>query len=69
MTSNLIFDKCQNRPPCRRSYGVMAITLDFESNNPSSNLGRTLDFYVEIYDFHSFSVQTVRTVKSNLNFI
>ena len=22
-------------------YGVMAITLDFESNNPSSNLGRT----------------------------
>ena len=23
------------------SYGVMAITLDFESNNPSSNLGRT----------------------------
>ena len=27
-----------------RSYGVMAITLDFESNNPSSNLGRTLPF-------------------------
>ena len=27
-----------------RSYGVMAITLDFESNNPSSNLGRTLLF-------------------------
>ena len=27
-----------------RSYGVMAITLDFESNNPSSNLGRTLHF-------------------------
>ena len=26
------------------SYGVMAITLDFESNNPSSNLGRTLLF-------------------------
>ena len=24
-----------------RFYGVMAITLDFESNNPSSNLGRT----------------------------
>ena len=23
------------------SYGVVAITLDFESNNPSSNLGRT----------------------------
>ena len=27
------------------SYGVMAITLDFESNNPSSNLGRTSSFY------------------------
>ena len=27
-----------------RFYGVMAITLDFESNNPSSNLGRTLLF-------------------------
>ena len=27
-----------------RSYGVMAITLDFESNNPSSNLGRTSYF-------------------------
>ena len=26
------------------SYGVMAITLDIESNNPSSNLGRTLIF-------------------------
>ena len=23
----------------------MAITLDFESNNPSSNLGRTFNFY------------------------
>ena len=28
----------------QRSYGVMAITLDFESNNPSSNLGRTSIF-------------------------
>ena len=28
-----------------RSYGVMAITLDFESNNPSSNLGRTSNFF------------------------
>ena len=27
-----------------RFYGVMAITLDFESNNPSSNLGRTFPF-------------------------
>ena len=26
----------------------MAITLDFESNNPSSNLGRTLPFLNEI---------------------
>ena len=29
-----------------RSYGVMAITLDFESNNPSSNLGRTSYFFL-----------------------
>ena len=29
---------------CQGSYGVMAITLDFESNNPSSNLGRTSYF-------------------------
>ena len=28
----------------RWSYGVMAITLDFESNNPSSSLGRTFLF-------------------------
>ena len=28
-------------PRVQWSYGVMAITLDFESNNPSSNLGRT----------------------------
>ena len=31
------------------SYGVMAITLDFESNNPSSNLGRTLLFLSWFY--------------------
>ena len=31
--------------PNRRFYGVMAITLDFESNNPSSNLGRTSSFF------------------------
>ena len=28
------------------SYGVMAITQDFESCNPSSSLGRTLTFLV-----------------------
>ena len=33
-----------------RSYGVMAITLDFESNNPSSNLGRTFNFW-HLYRF------------------
>ena len=32
-----------------RSYGVMAITLDFESNNPSSNLGSTLIFYLQVF--------------------
>ena len=31
----------KNEAGRRGSYGVMAITLDFESNNPSSNLGRT----------------------------
>ena len=28
-----------------RSYGVMAITVDFESTNPSSSLGRTSLFF------------------------
>ena len=27
-----------------RFYGVMVSTLDFESSDPSSNLGRTLSF-------------------------
>ena len=34
-----------------RSYGVMAITLDFESNNPSSNLGRTFPFLFLLDEF------------------
>ena len=34
-------------PP--RFFGVMAITLDFESNNPSSNLGRTFNFFLIFY--------------------
>ena len=41
-----------------RSYGVMAITLDFESNNPSSNLGRTLIFTILKARF----LKTARTV-------
>jgi hypothetical protein len=28
-----------------RFYGVMVSTLDFESSDPSSNLGRTYHFY------------------------
>ena len=28
-----------------RFYGVMVSTLDFESSDPSSNLGRTCKFY------------------------
>ena len=28
-----------------RLYGVMVSTLDSESNNPRSNLGRTYNFY------------------------
>ena len=40
-----------SKSPCIQwSYGVMAITLDFESNNPSSNLGRTLLFFFWKYD-------------------
>ena len=31
-----------------RSYGVMVSTLDFESSDPSSNLGRTFVFVVVI---------------------
>ena len=38
--------KSENYP---RSYGVMAITLDFESNNPSSNLGRTSLFFRQLH--------------------
>ena len=32
-----------------RFYGVMVSTLDFESSDPSSNLGRTLFIYLFIY--------------------
>ena len=39
--NNFIFLRITTRVD-QGSYGVMAITLDFESNNPSSNLGRTL---------------------------
>ena len=35
------FVNSERWPRVQWSYGVMAITLDFESNNPSSNLGRT----------------------------
>ena len=32
-------------------YGVMVSTLDFESSDPSSNLGRTL-FYRMVWKYH-----------------
>ena len=35
----------------RRFYGVMVSTLDFESSDPSSNLGRTLFIYLFMYFF------------------
>ena len=44
-----------------RSYGVMAITLDFESNNPSSNLGRTLHFCR--FEETIFGLSSLRLVK------
>ena len=31
---------------CARSHGVMVSTLDFESSDPSSNLGRTWWEYI-----------------------
>ena len=34
-----------------RFYGVMVSTLDFESSDPSSNLGRTLFIYLFMYFF------------------
>ena len=40
-------------------YGVMAITLDFESNNPSSNLGRT---YLFCKYGQPLSVDEIRTI-------
>ena len=33
--------KSKHRPSSLRFYGVMVSTLDFESSDPSSNLGRT----------------------------
>ena len=34
------------------SYGVMVSTLDFESSDPSSNLGRTYHFYSQEVCIH-----------------
>ena len=33
-----------------RSYGVMVSTLDSESSDPSSNLGRTYNIFQFLYD-------------------
>ena len=46
---NLVEFFSPSREFVSRFYGVMAITLDFESNNPSSNLGRTLPFLFETF--------------------
>ena len=48
--NNFIFLRITTRVD-QGSYGVMAITLDFESNNPSSNLGRTSYFCGKIGKF------------------
>ena len=48
----------------------MAITLDFESNNPSSNLGRTLIFFQEddgIYCYTKGADTTVLEVISQFH--
>ena len=39
-----------------RFYGVMVSTLDFESSDPSSNLGRTSTFFVNFATFNFFGV-------------
>ena len=39
--SDVMTFKIQPRKPFHRFYGVMVSTLDSESNNPSSSLGRT----------------------------
>lgn len=42
-----------------RFYGVMVSTLDSESNNPSSNLGRTF-FYLTLYSNNSRKITLLR---------
>ena len=39
-----------------RSYGVMVSTLDFESSDPSSNLGKTsqIFFYQTILKYYGY---------------
>ena len=48
----LLINIFKNQSPLSWSYGVMAITLDFESNNPSSSLGRTSPFEIFFYEIH-----------------
>ena len=45
MKKNLSISKTISKETLNWSYGVMVSTLDFESNNPSSILGRTFFFY------------------------
>ena len=38
------------------SYGVMVSTLDSESSDPSSNLGKTWGIVLSFYSFSSYSL-------------
>ena len=62
----LLINIFKNQSPSSWSYGVMAITLDFESNNPSSSLGRTslLKFFSTKYTFVLFRMR--KTIKKVL---
>jgi hypothetical protein len=47
-----------------RFYGVMVSTLDFESSNPSSNLGRTFKFFPNLFILFENVISCVKCVES-----
>ena len=51
----------------KRFYGVMASTLDFESNNPSSSLGRTFIFFLGLSSILSIIIYCIIKCQRTLN--
>ena len=52
------------RHPYHWSYGVMVSSLDSESKNPSSNLGRTFSFPIGVF-FDRFVSMYITQLKAN----